>query len=240
MIGRIDMRFLSSATAASRSPAAIELATRDIALRDLRRHLPYVEGVALAFAATAENPVAQRDDLEIGLLPRIEVNPSGLVEIATVAVYGDVILAGRHIAIESAPRLRHTHDRLVHPQIRGARAVVIRPSVAVEPNPRLARRDRRNGNGSGWRELGASRSCQKEDTNDDRPNRHAFSFLGAGYPRSPAAIEPAARDIALRDLRRHLPYIEGVALAVASHPPAGDPVTQRDDLEKGLLPRSRQ
>src|SRR6516165_10592952 len=124
--------------------AAVEPAARHIALRNLRRNFPDIEGVArvtgIVLAAAASNPVCQAQDLEIGLLPGKEVDLSGRIEVTEIIVGADEVLPGRYIAIGGPADQRYPDNRLVHPNIRGAHAIV-GPWVAIEPGPRLARRD---------------------------------------------------------------------------------------------------
>src|SRR6266446_6365503 len=215
---------------------------RHIRARDFGRDEPYIEGVTrivataphVASTATAGNPVPQRHNLDVQLLPGGKLDILVLIEVFAVAVDGDVVETRRDIPIGSAARFRDPDDRLVHPQIGGPYAVV-GSSVTIEPHPGLTRRDRRNGEGSGLRELGAGCRGQRQDANDDGTDRHALSHFGSRVL-SAAAIKLAARDIALRDLGRYFPDIEGVALAFVSNTTARGPVAQRHDLEIGLLP----
>src|SRR5271166_6273534 len=134
-----------------RSAAAVELAARHIALRDLGRDLPDVKGVAriaVVVLTAAGDPVSQAQDLEIGLLSGKEVDLPRRIEVTEIVVGPDEILSGRDIAIGGAADLRYPDYRLIHPDIRGPHAIV-GSRVAIEPSPRLARRDRWDRDGRG-------------------------------------------------------------------------------------------
>src|SRR5271157_2192606 len=135
-----------------RSAAAVELAARHIALRDLGRDLPDVEGVAriavVVLTAAARDPVCQTQDLEVGLLSGKEVDLPRRIEVTEIVVGPDEILSGRDIAIGGATNLRYPDYLVIHPDIGGPQAIV-GSRVAIEPSPRLARRDRWDRDGRG-------------------------------------------------------------------------------------------
>src|SRR6266478_8501641 len=92
--------YTSDRYASRGSAPAIEREPRDIGLRDLVRYAPRIESAALVFGPCAATyPFRVGNDLDIGLLPRHEVEISRLAEIDPVRLDRDVVVTRRKISV---------------------------------------------------------------------------------------------------------------------------------------------
>src|SRR4051812_46531875 len=114
----------------------------DFGLRDLRRDHPCVERVArnVLRPGDAHAPRIQRDNLDVELLARGEVDISVLVEVSAEALRRDVIMPGRNIAIKCAAVFGSPDVAAVHVDQSKIEALGGFPGT-VEPHPSLPRWD---------------------------------------------------------------------------------------------------
>ena len=142
----------------------------DFGLRNLRRDYPSVEPVPrnVLRGGNAHAPGIQ-GRFYVKLLARGEIDILVLIEVSVIADGGDVIVPRRNIAVERAAVCDRPEIAAVHIDICEIKAVG-RLQVAVEPDPGLARRDRRRCDRDLRGRPGTARGDQQQATSPSPPS----------------------------------------------------------------------
>jgi hypothetical protein len=152
-----------------RSAAAVKRSTGDFGPGGVGGDEPGVENGAQAEAAiaAAAHPFPRRHDLYEDLLSGADVEIRKLIRIwDAITVHADRIVSGRHVAIKGRVRLGNPDKLSVQPEVGGLMALV-RPLVAIEPDPGFAGRNGWNRHRTRRWDLAAA--CQDQDQAHGQP-----------------------------------------------------------------------
>src|SRR5436190_4623145 len=143
--------------------AAVKGAFRDRRPGYLRRIKPEIEIVAVIAAAevaAALLVIVERQDPGIDLRAGRQIDDFRLVAVVDIALDRDLMPPRGDVAVGSAAGYRDAGNAAIDPQIGGAHRLV-RVHIAIEPDPRLLHRYRRERDGAGRRQ--ARPACGHDD-----------------------------------------------------------------------------
>src|SRR5207248_3236906 len=134
--------------------ATVKCASGDRRPGYLARIEPEIETVAVIAAAelaAAFLVIVERHDPRIDLRTGRHIDELGLIAIVDIALYRDLMPPRGNIAIRGAAGHRNGGNRAIDPNV-GARHRLVRVLIAIEPDPRLLDRHRRDRGRAGQRQ----------------------------------------------------------------------------------------